>query len=665
MNVAMRSQQIDLACEPAFTLGAVQVLPATREVIANGEREVLEPRVMQVLVALHRRQGEVVSRDELIATCWGGRIVGEDAIHRCGARIRRLAETFGGFSLQTIPRVGYRLMETTDQIPISATTAVQDAATPASPRDGPAAVRSRALSVAAVVLALIAVACGVAYWVLRPAANERVPAKVLIVEAPVKSPLAVLPFTPLYANPEAQLLGDSIASTIADTLSRGGLHVISPEKSFQFRGTAKAHAARALNAAFVIDGEVRRDGDRVSVSLRLDDASDGTTILARTFEQPSARSAMLADQVATFITGLNWGADFTALDPRVAAGILRNLEQTDRGDYFAAYDTARSIAKMVPASADAQTSYAWAAATLMGVVPANRKQALLSEARQAAASAMRLNPRCADTYSLLTKTTPYFLWAKREDYLRQAMALPKQSIGATNHLGGLLADSGRVRDAEPLARSVYERFPFNTYIFHTAADVTLALGNAADSRPIIARAHELWPDDVSFAAEMVEATAFNGALADAKAFLRERETVNHVPAATVKTWDHIVDALRDHRAEDIKTVSRDCSNPGEGWGSCMMALTMLGKLDEAFRIADAAYPDQRAATPAAVERRWLATSVSATRYLFLPQTAPLRADPRFRDVVERIGLLQYWKAAHHPPDFCATEKAPVCQLLKS
>src|SRR4029450_7952326 len=103
---------IEVACEPQFVLAGVRVLPATLEVLADNGREVLEPRVMQVLVALARSAGEVVSRDALNALCWGGRIVGDDALSRCVARLRRLSDAFGGFAIETVPRVGYRLSGT-------------------------------------------------------------------------------------------------------------------------------------------------------------------------------------------------------------------------------------------------------------------------------------------------------------------------------------------------------------------------------------------------------------------------------------------------------------------------------------------------------------------------------------------------------------------------
>lgn len=103
---------IDLAREAAFSLANLDVAPASRELIGPSGPIVLQPRVMQVLVALNRRRGQVVSRDELVTACWGGRVVGEDAINRCIQAIRRLAAAHGGFEIQTVARVGYRLSAT-------------------------------------------------------------------------------------------------------------------------------------------------------------------------------------------------------------------------------------------------------------------------------------------------------------------------------------------------------------------------------------------------------------------------------------------------------------------------------------------------------------------------------------------------------------------------
>ncbi|HEY3888964.1 MAG TPA: winged helix-turn-helix domain-containing protein [Caulobacteraceae bacterium] len=107
---ARASRPVILARESDFRVGALLVRPSLREACAGQRRHVLEPRVMQVLVALARMDGQVISRDELIEACWGGRIVGEDAINRCIGRLRRLAETFDNcFAIDTVARVGYRL----------------------------------------------------------------------------------------------------------------------------------------------------------------------------------------------------------------------------------------------------------------------------------------------------------------------------------------------------------------------------------------------------------------------------------------------------------------------------------------------------------------------------------------------------------------------------
>lgn len=103
-----------LAHELPFTVGPLRVHPSTRQV-ERGERwETLEPRVMQVFVALARANGSIVTRDELIDWCWDGRIVGEDAINRAISRLRQVAADIGGgsFGVETITKVGYRLVST-------------------------------------------------------------------------------------------------------------------------------------------------------------------------------------------------------------------------------------------------------------------------------------------------------------------------------------------------------------------------------------------------------------------------------------------------------------------------------------------------------------------------------------------------------------------------
>lgn len=100
-----------LAHEPAFTLGPVRVSPPTRQVVIGADRHTIEPRVMQVLVVLAKARGLVVSRDELIDRCWDGRIVGDDAINHAIGKLRQLGLASGdAFEVETIPRVGYRLI---------------------------------------------------------------------------------------------------------------------------------------------------------------------------------------------------------------------------------------------------------------------------------------------------------------------------------------------------------------------------------------------------------------------------------------------------------------------------------------------------------------------------------------------------------------------------
>ncbi|HZZ89664.1 MAG TPA: winged helix-turn-helix domain-containing protein, partial [Caulobacteraceae bacterium] len=105
------SSRIDLAREADFDIGPVQVHPARREVEVEGACRLLQPRVMQVLVALANSPHQVVSHQELIHRCWAGLSVSDDAVGRCIAQLRRLAASIADqpFEVATVAGVGYRL----------------------------------------------------------------------------------------------------------------------------------------------------------------------------------------------------------------------------------------------------------------------------------------------------------------------------------------------------------------------------------------------------------------------------------------------------------------------------------------------------------------------------------------------------------------------------
>lgn len=110
---ALSCDRVELAHEADFRLGRLSLSPATRQIVHDdGRRIIVQPRVMQVLVALAHADGHVVTRDELTARCWEGRVVGEDAINRIISRLRALANGIGAgsFRVETVTRVGYRLL---------------------------------------------------------------------------------------------------------------------------------------------------------------------------------------------------------------------------------------------------------------------------------------------------------------------------------------------------------------------------------------------------------------------------------------------------------------------------------------------------------------------------------------------------------------------------
>ena len=106
------SSAAELAQRSPFFLGTTRVVPATRLIEFRGDAVTVEPRIMQVLLALVDARGTVVSRDDLTRQCWPGRFVAEDSLNAAIAELRKALRTVGSdnVSVETIPKTGYRIV---------------------------------------------------------------------------------------------------------------------------------------------------------------------------------------------------------------------------------------------------------------------------------------------------------------------------------------------------------------------------------------------------------------------------------------------------------------------------------------------------------------------------------------------------------------------------
>jgi TolB-like protein/DNA-binding winged helix-turn-helix (wHTH) protein len=281
MNRGPSTTLIDLASETDFVLGNLRVRPSLREVSVHGQTEMLEPRVMQVLVAFARQRGEVVSRDRLVETCWGGRTVGEDAVNRCVARIRRLSESDGGFAIETIPRVGYRL---TEQAPPAAAVADAVVTVEEPTRDG----RRRRLVVgASVAVLLVVIAVGlVTVFTRSRVAREPATQGAEGAIALTKPRLALLPFQNLSSDPANAFFADGLHAEILSALSLRGatLDVVPRTTMMMYRDAPQpiAKVASDLEATHVLEGSLRREADSVRLTVQLFDTRTQTYVWSQT-----------------------------------------------------------------------------------------------------------------------------------------------------------------------------------------------------------------------------------------------------------------------------------------------------------------------------------------------------------------------------------------------
>ena len=423
---------VDLAHIQPFRIGPVEVRPATLEVAGRNRREALEPRVMQVLVALAGARGEILSRDDLIAACWEGRVVTDDAINRVLSRLRALARTFEAFQVETITKVGYRLVG-------------QDG-------DGFGA----------------------------PDVKGDQPAR------PPLYQLCVLPFVNMSGDAEQEYFSDGITEDITTDLSRvSALAVTARHTAFTFKGAAiDVHeVARKLGVSHVLEGSVRKSGGRLRITAQLIDGKTANHIWAERYDRDVTDIFAIQDEISEAIVA--------ALKLRLLPAKKRATEQrgtTDANAYnhylmarrywingdFGDRRREERVIRLCQRATEIDPNYAQAWA-LMGVAQANLFYAYsgnegLDDGLAAAERATGLDPTIAEAH--LPRAWHFALGGQRDEAeieIQTALRLNPDSWEANKEAARILYRQGRLKEAIRLLEKACQLAEFD---FHSLGMLT-------------------------------------------------------------------------------------------------------------------------------------------------------------------------------------------------
>jgi TolB-like protein len=264
---------------------------------------------MRLLLCLAERAGEIVSTDDLLNQVWTGVSVSQDSVYQAVASLRRALgdDPKQPTYIATVPRLGYRMVAKVSPY-------VEPPAVPSNLSMAKSGRRLRMASIVGGVVLLLGIV--LTFWFHgRPADNPRT----TVAASQSQRSIAVLPFLDLTQGMKEEEFADGMTEELIDKLSHiQGLKIPPPTSSFYFKGkqVPVAEIARTLGVAYVLDGSVRKSGDRVRIAARLVRAENGYVIWSETYDRPFHDILMVQDDIATQVTKALQASSFAGL-PRI------------------------------------------------------------------------------------------------------------------------------------------------------------------------------------------------------------------------------------------------------------------------------------------------------------------------------------------------------------
>ena len=272
-----------------FQIGTWLVQPGLNRVSDGDHVVALESRLMGTLVCLASQPGKIVGADELLDVVWHGRAHGDNSVYQAVAQLRKALgdDVHDPRYIETIPKKGYRLICPVGPVPT-------DNELHASSR---ARFGRRFVALAAGIAILIVAVI----LTVNPELRGRLaPAH----DAPSERSIAVLPFVDMSEDGSQQFLSDGITEELIHELSNlPDMRVTARTSSFAFRNTNEnvRQIGKKLNVATILEGSVRKDGDRIRITSQLIDTRDGFHLWSKSFDQDATDLFRIQSEIAAAV----------------------------------------------------------------------------------------------------------------------------------------------------------------------------------------------------------------------------------------------------------------------------------------------------------------------------------------------------------------------------
>ena len=375
-------------------------------------------------------------------------------------------------------------------------------AAPIAPMPVTRASGRRAIYAGAAVLLLAAIATGMVVRRRSPTASGAA--------AATDKSLAVLPFIATGSDTSTNYLGEGIADEVSQTLAQvPGLRISGRSSAAHFArtGAAPQEVAKSLGVSIVLDGTVRRVGDRVRVAAELTNGADGAVIWRESYERAANDIFSVQDEIARAIagqlqvtlSGAGASASGGTRDPTAYDLYLKGMYRYRRRGP----GIAEGIADLEQATVrDSNFARAWAGLSIaLTVSPSyveTRISDVLPRGRQAAERAVRLDSTLSEAHEALGYAyAESFDWANSEAEMRRAIELDPGAAEPRFRLGYLMMNTFRPEEALPLLQQAKARDPMYFLISSYLGTAEVDLGHVAEGVAEEQRGLELEPDNVA------------------------------------------------------------------------------------------------------------------------------------------------------------------------